>query len=455
MLTIGISISRDRMGAVALEGSGPLPAVAAAVERPRAGPFGSPEDAGALARDLAGALGGRPFPGAVLALPPSLTFLRPVTLPVSDLARARAIHLAELEGNLPIEDEEILSDLLPPSPATPATFLAVAARRSDVERAVGSFRDAGLPVDRVVTDHVALLLLGAYCGTPGDSVLLAAFPDVTLLRVAGGGVRAARQFPSALAESPGDIPAALREASEGDGGSPAPVYLFGAPPPALVAGSPGATVVPLPEGISAELLPAYGAALVQRMPGASAGFSLRTSAEAAAEKERERVWNLRAAVAGGVAIVLALGALEFAVWAEGRKAARAREMVRKEFSEAAPDVRNVTQAAAQIREKVASLRRQQKELGTDAPPPAETLMRASQALPQGELSVREMSVEGARLRIGGEAGTAQLVEAYRTSLSAAFGAAYSVTVQESEGSSRGSSVRFTILVERKGEARAS
>jgi hypothetical protein len=112
-------------------------------------------------------------------------------------------------------------------------------------------------------------------------------------------------------------------------------------------------------------------------------------------------------------------------------------------------------AGAQIRDKVASLRRLQKELGTDAPPVADLLSRASKALPQGDIAVRESSVEGGRVRLVGEAGAATMVESYRAGLSAAFGPGYSVAVQGSEGSAKGTSVRFTILVERKEDRRAS
>ncbi|MGZ8460848.1 MAG: hypothetical protein ACXWW2_10505, partial [Candidatus Deferrimicrobiaceae bacterium] len=113
MQTIGISISRERIRAVALEVSTPGPRILASVSVPCGEPFGTAADASALAKALRAALPGVPLPGAVVTLPPALTFLRPMTLPVTDLPRARAIHLAELEGNLPIDDEEILSDLLP------------------------------------------------------------------------------------------------------------------------------------------------------------------------------------------------------------------------------------------------------------------------------------------------------------------------------------------------------
>jgi len=258
-----------------------------------------------------------------------------------------------------------------------------------------------------------------------------------------------------MADDPEEIVSAVREAMGTGPDSPVPAFLFGSAPAGLAERIPGVAMVPPPGGIDAPLLPAFGAALVPRQPDVSAGFSLRTSAEAAKEKARERRRLLVSAVAGGAAVLLAVGALEFAVWAEGRKAATARALVRKEFTEAAPDVRNVVQATAQIREKVASVRRQQKELGTDVLPPPEFLKRASQSLPKGEIAVREASVEGARMRIGGEAAEAGLVEGYRAALAGAFGPAYTVTVQESTGSARGSSVRFTILVERKGDAGAS
>lgn len=457
MYTIGISISRDRICAVALDGSTPVPRIAAAVSVPCAEPFGAPGDAAALSEALREALPGVPLPGAVLTLPPPITFLRPMTLPVTDLPRARAIHLAELEGNLPIEDEEILSDLLPAPREGSGLFFAVAARRSFVESASERFGAAGIRVDRVVTDPVALLLLAPdAAGAPLDGIYLSTFNDVLLLRVSGGGVTAARQFPQAMADRPEDLLGALREAAVEAGGVPPPVFLIGETPAPLAAALPGAERVPLPEEVSSAHLAAYGAALAPLRPDVGGGFSLRTSADAAMERERDRRWRLATGIAAGVAVLLALGALSFASWTEGEKAARARALVKKEFAAVAPDVRNVVQAGVQIRAKLDSLRRQQKELGTDAPPPADVLQLASRALPKGEIAVREISIEGGRLRIAGDAGSdARLVEAYRAGLAGAFGPDYSATVQESGGSVKGTSVKFTILVEKKGDRRAS
>ncbi len=457
MHTIGISISRDRICAVALEGSTPAPRVAAAVSVPCAEPFGTPEDAAALSEALREALPGVPLPGAVLTLPPPLTFLRPMTLPVTDLPRARAIHLGELEGNLPIEDEEILSDLLPAPREGSGFFFAVAARRSFVESASERFGAAGIRVDRVVTDPVALLLLAPEApGGPRDGIYLSTFNDILLLRVSGGGVTAARQFPQAMAERPEEIQGAVREAAGEAGSAPLAVFLIGETPAPLADALPDAERIPLPEGVPSAHLAAYGAALAPLRPDVGGGFSLRTSADAALERERDRRWKLATGIAAGVAVLLALGAFGFAGWTEGEKAARTRALVKKEFAAVAPDVRNVVQAGVQIRAKLDSLRRQQKELGTDAPPPADMLQLASRALPKGEIAVREISIEGGRLRIAGDAGSdARLVETYRAGLAGTFGPDYSATVQESGGSVKGTSVKFTILVEKKGDRRAS
>jgi Tfp pilus assembly protein PilN len=457
MQTIGISISRDRIRAVALEGSAPAHRIAAAVSVPCAEPFGTAADVTALAEALRGALPGVSLPGAVLTLPPPLTYLRPMMLPVTDLPRARAIHLSELEGNLPIEDEEILSDLLPAPQEGSGVFFAVAARRSLVEGASERFGAAGIRVDRVITDPVALLLLAPEdAGAPRDGIYLSTFDDILLLRVSEGGVTAARQFPQAMADRPEEILAAVREAAGEGGSGPLAVFLIGETPARLAGALPDAERIPLPEGVSSAHLAAYGAAMAPLRPDVGGGFSLRTSAEAALDRERDRRWKLATGIAAGVAVLLALGAFLFARWTEGEKAARTRALVKKEFAAVAPDVRNIVQAGVQIREKLDSLRRQQKELGTDAPPPADVLQLASRALPKGEIAVREISIDGDRLRIAGDAGSdARLVEAYRAGLASAFGSDYSATVQESGGSVKGTSVKFTILVEKKGDRRAS
>ena len=326
----GSTLSRSRRPA-------PAPRIAAAVSVPCAEPFGTAADLAGLAEALREALPGIPLPGAVLTLPPPLTFLRPMTLPVTDLPRARAIHLAALEGNLPIEDEDILSDLLPAPPEGSGAFFAVAARRSFVENASEHFGAAGIRVDRVVTDPVALLLLVAgAAGSPRDGIYLSTFNDILLLRVSGGGVTAARQFPQAMADRPEEILGAVREAAGHAGTAPPAVFLIGEASASLTDLLPDAERIPLPEGVLSADLAAYGAALAPLRPDVGGGFSLRTSAEAALERDRERRWTLATEIAAGVAVLLALGAFWFAGWTEGTKAARARALVKNGIRDGRP-----------------------------------------------------------------------------------------------------------------------
>jgi hypothetical protein len=64
MHTIGISITRDLILAVALDASTPVPRVAAAVSVPCTEPFGTAGDAASLSEALREALPGVPLPGA-------------------------------------------------------------------------------------------------------------------------------------------------------------------------------------------------------------------------------------------------------------------------------------------------------------------------------------------------------------------------------------------------------
>jgi type II secretory pathway component PulL len=201
---------------------------------------------------------------------------------------------------------------------------------------------------------------------------------------------------------------------------------------------------------------AYGAALAPSLSTELGGFSLRTSAEAESERELEKRRVRIAAAAAAVAVLSLFGSLEVARWAEAKKVASVRAQIRKEFSEAVPGVKVVVQETAQIREKIQSLRRQQKELGTDSPGLSALLMIVSQALPAKEtIAVREVSFDAGRLRLTGEAGAAPIVETYRSALSTALGPEMIVTVQESQGSARAGSLRFTILIDKGTPARAS
>ncbi|MEK6779021.1 MAG: GspL/Epsl periplasmic domain-containing protein [Candidatus Deferrimicrobiota bacterium] len=455
MKSLGVSISRDRISALLWEQTLFSSRVVFSCAVPCGEPYGGFEGAALLAEEIRKGTGEPNLPPVVLSLPPSWTYLRQVELPVPDLQRAKKIHVADLEGNLPIEDEQILSDLMPSPPGHAGRFLAVAARKDTVEKSVASFSEAGFRVDRVVTDHASILsAVLSVAGLP-EGILLSTLSDIVVLRVEGGAVSRARQFPAGMASDPEGMRKEWEGLAEGGTGA-LPVTILGEVPAPLSEALAAATRFTPPAGVEEGCILAYGAVLTPSWQKELGGFSLRTSAEAESERDRTRLRVRVAAIAAGVAAIFAVGTLEVAQWAEAKKVAIVRAQIRKEFSEAVPGVKVVVQETAQIREKIQSLRRHQKELGADSPALSVLLARISQALPpKANISVREISFDAGRVRLAGEAGSAQFVETFRSSLATASGPEAVVTVQESRGSAKGGSVRFTILIEKGSNGRAS
>ena len=459
MRSLGISIARQSLSAFVWEQSPFATKAVASATVPCSEPFGAADDFRRLEEQIRGASGGNGLPPAVVSIPPSWTYLRRIQLPVPDLRRAKKMHVSELEGNLPIDDDDILSDLLPPPRgAEPGSHLAVAARRSAVEKTAAAVQEGGFRLDRVVTDHVALLCAALAAKAPADGIIVSGIGEIVVLRLSGGGVLRARQFPADPAgiapEVEQEIGSLLDEAQGAK--PPLPITVLGGIPGAIAARISDALRIKLPGDPGDGALPAYGAALVPFSVAETGGFSLRTSAATDAERKREKRRVAIAAAAGAFAILAAAGAIEMVSWAEGRKVGQVRAQIRKEFVAAVPEVRNIVRETVQMKEKLQSLAKQQKELGADVAGPYGMLAKVSQSLPAREtIAVREAAFDSGKLRLVGEAGSSQVVETFRASLADAFGPAAGVTVQETGGSARGGNVRFTILIETNGGRRAS
>ncbi len=459
MRSLGISIARQSLSAFVWEQSPFASKAVASATVPCTEHFGGIDDFRRLAEEIRRAAGGNGLPPAVVSIPPSWTFIRRIQLPVPDLPRAKKMHVSELEGNLPIDDGDILSDLLPPPRGVEAgRHLAVAARRSAVEKTAAAVLEAGFRLDRVVTDHVSILCAALAAKAPADGLIVSGLGEIVVLRLSGGAVLWARQFP---ADPAGIDPGIQREIGElldeGLGETPAvPVAVMGDVPGPLAARLAGAFRIKPPGDAVDGALPAYGAALVPFSSAETGGFSLRTSAATDAERKREKRRIVIAAAAAAVAVISAAVAIEMVSWAEGKKVAQVRAQIRNEFSAAVPGVKTVVRETVQMKDKIQSLARQQKDLGADVPGPYEMLAKVSQSLPPREsISVREAAYDSGRLRLAGEAGSSRLVETFRAALAEAFGPGTGVTVQEAGGAARGGSVRFTILIEKDGKRRAS
>ena len=459
MRSLGISIARQSLSAFVWEQSLFASKVIASASVSCAESFGGVDDFRHLGEEIRRAAGGNSLPPAVVSIPPSWTYLRRIQLPVPDLLRAKKMHVTELEGNLPIDDGDILSDLLPPPRGAEAgRHLAVAARRSAVEKTATAILDAGFRLDRIVTDHVSILCGALAAEAPADGMIVSFLGDIVVLRLAGGAILWARQFPADAEEIAPELQREIGNLlDEGLGETPPlSIAVMGDVPEPLAARLAGATRIKPPGHGADGAFSAYGAALVPFSTSETGGFSLRTSAATDAERKREKRRIVIAAAAAAVAVISAAGMIEMVSWAEGRKAAQVRTQIRKEFLAAVPGIKSVVRETVQMKEKLQSLARQQKELGADVPGPYGMMEKVSQALPLREnISVREMAYDSGRLRIVGEAGSSRLVETFRARLADAFGKGTGVTVQESGGSARGAGVRFTILIEGNGGRRAS
>ncbi len=263
MRSLGISIGRRFLSAVLWEQSLMSSKMEGACAVPCEEPYGGQADIARLAEEVRRIAGPGGLPPAVLSLPPAWTFLRRVSLPVSDLPRAKKMHIADLEGNLPIEDEEILSDVLPSPPGEPGTFFAISARRPDVEKTVAAFTAAGFRPDRAITDHVALLCAVLSARNRFSGLVYSDRNDIIVLRMSGGAVASARQFPETIGSNPETLEGGMREilgpvATEHP---PPPVVVLGDLPPYLADIVPDAESFAPPAGT--ENLPplAYGAAV--------------------------------------------------------------------------------------------------------------------------------------------------------------------------------------------------
>ncbi|HEY3490906.1 MAG TPA: GspL/Epsl periplasmic domain-containing protein [Candidatus Deferrimicrobiaceae bacterium] len=453
MKRIGISISRDRLAAFGWEktlfAGKPLCTCEVACSEP----YGTLDDIHGLSKRIREFLGTPSLPPAVLSLPPSEFHVRMLDLPVPDLKSARIIHGAEIEGSLPFEGEEIVSDLL--SSASPEAqggrYIAFVVRRSTVTRFVDLFSEAGFRIESVVTDPVSLLCAASVAQPDPVFNLVSLETEVICLSADDGMIRHTRLYPASIVDTPDLLETEVRSFL----GSEEQRLLIAGPLPAGLAGASASRIIP-PGEFTNPSVTAWGAALFPFADKIMHGFSLHNPSgiEESADRLGKR---LRIAIiASAIAVLSGLVALETARWAAARQVAAVRQQLRAEFSAAVPTAKVVVRETAQIREKIAALQRERNELGLDLPRITPLLGRISAALPANKsLSVKEISVDGARVRVAGEAAGSNVVEVYRTAISSAFGKSYDVTVQESRGSAKGDTVTFAILIEQRKPGRAS
>lgn len=101
-------------------------------------------------------------PRVVLCLPPELFAQRSITFPFNDLRKVREVLPAHLQGGIALPVEELALGVMP---AGEDQFLALWARKSDVSTAIAQFREAGIEPQVISSLPFALARLP---GVPSD-----------------------------------------------------------------------------------------------------------------------------------------------------------------------------------------------------------------------------------------------------------------------------------------------
>src|ERR1039457_840853 len=96
-------------------------------------------DLAAVAARIAEGISGAPR--MILCLPPKLFAQRMVELPLTDLRKVREVLPGHLQGEIALPVEEAVFDVLPVSPGK---FLALWAQRTEINRAISLFTQAGV-----------------------------------------------------------------------------------------------------------------------------------------------------------------------------------------------------------------------------------------------------------------------------------------------------------------------
>ncbi|MBV5340467.1 MAG: type II secretion system protein GspL [Deltaproteobacteria bacterium] len=128
-------------------------------------------------------------PRVVLCLPAARFAQRSVSLPLTDLRKVREVLPTQLQGDIALPIEELALEVLP---AVEGQFLALWARKSDINEEIVRFRDAGIEPQVVTSLPFALAEL------PGVPTDCAVCDGSTLAFLQGGRLTYFRASDSAL-----------------------------------------------------------------------------------------------------------------------------------------------------------------------------------------------------------------------------------------------------------------
>jgi len=383
----------------------------------------------------------------VYLFPSSRTMVHRIALPFRERKKNQQVVKFEVEPLLPFPADQVVVDFYAADrDEAGKEALVFAARKGDLGESLAMLKEAGLDPERVVPEALALfwLIRGLKKISDGPGALLDLGQEkATLILWQWNRLNLARSIPisgggSAAADHPGlarlaeEVNRTFLSAGYSPGGqSVQEVYLTGEASSAPGVGQSlsqylGRPVSPLDLGEAAgevpeENRPALGAALGAAWGDSSAdGFNLRREEFAPAQKAQRERGRLKILIAYGVILgILGIGAFLLNLHLQERKYGELKAQIRKEFSQALPEVKRVVNELQQMKARVQEERAKLGSLG-GAPgggSPLEVLREVSLMLdPGSKVRVTELLVDQESIEVNGEADSFETVNQLKARL---------------------------------------
>ena len=356
-------------------------------------------------------------PRVVLCLPPALFAQRSVTLPLTDLRKVREVLPAHLQGDIALPVEELALGVLPTGDGR---FLALWARKSDISAAIMQFREAG------IEPHVVTALPFALAELPGVPTECAVCDGSTLALLKGGRLTYFRTFNSDVSAA---MIAATLSAVEISGGElPPRLFLIGS----MAGGIAAADTLPIPVE-SAEVPPELGHLFkndetFQQLAGLYAVARAGHAGTLPDFRQGELAWTagdaklrkklLLTGILAAVIVVLLFVSKGLQYRAAAADIASLNKSVAAIYREIFPTRAKAVDEISEVKGEIRKLGGVESSSGY-----LDILKKLSEAKGSSINGLYEAELEGRTLRIKGDAGSAQAVNAFKVTLAALLASA--------------------------------
>jgi Tfp pilus assembly PilM family ATPase/Tfp pilus assembly protein PilN len=383
----------------------------------------------------------------VYLFPSSRTMVHRIPLPFRDRKKNQQVVKFEVEPFLPFSADQVVVDFYSAEKDEAGKeALVFAARKGDLGESLSLLKEAGLDPERVVPEALALFWLirglGKTSEDPG-ALLDLGLNKATLILWQGDRLNLARSIPMSGGPLTGAADPNLARLAEevkrtflsagysAEGQSVKEVYLTGGG--SLVPGVDpslsqylGKPVSPLALGEAAGEVPGEHRPVLCAALGAAWGDSsadwvnLRREEFAPPQKAQRARGRLKILISYGVILgILGAGSFLLDLYRQERKYGELKAQIRKEFSQALPEVKRVVNELQQMKARVQEEKAKLGSLGggPGGGSPLEVLREVSLMVdPGSKVRVTELLVDSASIEVNGEADSFETVNQLKVRL---------------------------------------